>query len=140
MKLDHFALEVSNLEDALQFYANGLGFTVQYTYTDSDVHERLAMLEIAGGKLELIQVLDENNQPAPFEPLSLRAHLCPHLALQTEDIEATLTTIKNRGVTLLREPVEMPGVAKWFFICDADQNVIEFFQDLQSQKAAAEHA
>jgi catechol 2,3-dioxygenase-like lactoylglutathione lyase family enzyme len=137
MQIDHFAFEVSNLDTALDFYVSGLGFNVQYKYTDPEVHEALAVLELAGGKLELIQVLNAENQPQPFEPIALRAHLCPHLALQTDDIDEVLTTIKARGVTLLREPVEMPGVGKWFFICDSDQNVIEFFQDLQSQQGAA---
>src|SRR5215208_1983508 len=100
MKIDHFAFEVSNLETALHFYVNDLGFKVQYTYMDPDVHETLAMLDLAGGKLELIQVLNENNQPQPFEPIRLRAHLCPHLALQTEDIDKLLVTLQGRGVTL----------------------------------------
>ncbi len=137
MKIDHFAFKVSNLETALHFYVNDSGFKVQYTYMDQDIHETLAMLDLEVGKLELIQVLNENNQPQPFEPISLRAHLCPHLALQTEGIEEMLATIRARGMTLLREPVEMPGVAKWFYIYDPDQNVIEFFQDFQSQQAAA---
>jgi predicted enzyme related to lactoylglutathione lyase len=49
----------------------------------------------------------------------------------------TLTVLEIAGGNLVREPVEIPEVAKWFFICDPDQNVIEIVQYFQSQQGAA---
>ena len=132
MKIDHFAFEVSDLDAALKFYVDKLGFKLECTFMDPQEHETLAVLEIAGGKLELIQVLNENNQPQRFEPVTLRKHFCPHLALQAYDIEKTLTDIRRHRVALVRGPLEIPGIVKWFYVCDPDQNVIEFFQDFQS--------
>lgn len=109
---------------------------MQYTYTDQQTHEAVALLETAGGKLELIQPLDDNNQPEPIEPTVRRKGFCPHLALQTDDIEQILAYLKERGVDLIRGPAEMPEVAKWFFVCDPDKNVIEIFQDFQSGSGA----
>lgn len=131
MKIDHFAFEVSNLDTALKFYIDTLGFKLETTFMDPQEHETLAILEMAGGKLELIQVLDENNQPQRFEPVTLRKHFCPHLALQSDDIEKTLTGLRRHGVVLVHGPLEIPGMVKWFYICDPDQNVIEFFQDFR---------
>jgi catechol 2,3-dioxygenase-like lactoylglutathione lyase family enzyme len=129
MKIDHFAFEVSNLEAALKFYIDVLGFKLETTFMDPQEHETLAIVETDGGKLELIQVLDEDNQPKQFEPITLRKHFCPHLALQTDDIERTLTYLGEHKVTPVRGPLEIPGLVKWFYICDPDRNVIEFFQD-----------
>jgi predicted enzyme related to lactoylglutathione lyase len=54
--------------------------------------------------------------------------------LQTDDIEKMLEFVKERGITLISGPEEIPGVAKWFFVCDPDQNVIEFYQDFQVEQ------
>ena len=131
MKIDHFAFEVSDLDSSLKFYVDKLGFKLETTFMDPREHETLAILETAGGKLELIQVLDENNQPQRFEPIALRKHFCPHLALQTDDIEKTLTDLMKHEVSLVHGPLEIPGIVKWFYVCDPDQNVIEFFQDFR---------
>jgi len=131
MKIDHFAFEVSDLDTSLKFYIDKLGFKLETTFMDPQEHETLAILETAGGKLELIQVLDENNQPQKFEPITLRKHFCPHLALQMDDIEKTLIHLIGHGVTPVRGPLEIPEMVKWFYVCDPDQNVIEFFQDFQ---------
>jgi catechol 2,3-dioxygenase-like lactoylglutathione lyase family enzyme len=137
MKIDHFAFEVSDLEAALKFYIDVLGFKLETTFMDPQEHETLAIVETAGGKLELIQVLDENNQPQPFEPIVLRKHFCPHLALQTDDIEQTLTHLREHGIVPVRGPLEIPELVKWFYICDPDGNVIEFFQDCNNPPGAS---
>ncbi len=54
MKIDHFAFEVSDLDAALRFYIDKLGFKLETTFMDPQEHETLAVLEVAGGKLELI--------------------------------------------------------------------------------------
>jgi len=131
VKINHFAFEVSDLAAALKFYVDKLGFKLETTFMDPREHETLAVLEIDGGKLELIQVLDENNQSQRFDPVALRKHFCPHLALQTDDIEKILTHLRMHGVALVHGPLEIVGMAKWFYVCDPDQNVIEFFQDFQ---------
>ena len=139
MKIDHYALEVSDLEAAIRFYVDNFGFKAHIKLVDENEHESLAVLEMDGGKLELIQALAENNQPQPFTPPTLspgrpsgaRPHFCPHLALQTDSLDQILALIKERGLALVHGPLEIPGTAKWLYITDPDQNVIEFFQDLQ---------
>jgi len=131
MKIDHFAYEVSDLETSIRFYVERLGFGVQFPRTvDEKEHEAFAILELEGGKLELIQALSEANQPKPFAPLTVRPHACPHLALQVEDFSTALAVLSAWGVPILHGPLEVPGVAKWLYFCDPDGNVIEFCQDL----------
>lgn len=133
MKIDHFAFEVSDLEASMRFYVDKLGFKVQFDrMVDTSEHEAFAVLEMEGGKLELIQALSQENEPQPFEPPALRPHYCPHLALQVEDFEATLSMLAAQGITIARGPLEVPGVAKWLYVCDLDGNVIEFCQDFGS--------
>jgi len=131
MKIDHFAYEVSDLEASMRFYTEKFGFTVQIDkIVDEKEHEAFAILEMDGGKLELIQALSETNEAKSFQPVNVRPHACPHLALQVEDFDRTLATLAAQGIPILHGPLEAPGVAKWLYICDPDDNVIEFCQDL----------
>jgi lactoylglutathione lyase len=131
MKIDHFAYEVSDLGASIRFYVEKLGFTIQIDkVVDGKEHEAFAILEMDGGKLELIQALSDTNGPKPFEPLTVRPHACPHLALQVEDFERTLVMLSAQGIPILHGPLEVPGVVKWLYVCDPDRNVIEFCQDL----------
>ncbi len=133
MKIDHYAIEVSDLESAIRFYVENLGFRLKSTALDENVHEAFAFLEAEGGNLELIQALSKDNRPQSFQPQAVRPHLCPHLALQSEDLDRTLAMIRERGLNLAAGPLEAPGHARWLYICDPDQNVIEFFQDLTAR-------
>jgi lactoylglutathione lyase len=131
MKIDHFAYEVSDLEASIRFYVEKLGFKIQFDkMVDGKEHEAFAILEMDGGKLELIQALSETNGSKPFEPLTVRPHACPHLALQVEDFDRTLAMLAAQGIPILHGPLEVPGVVKWLYVCDPDRNVIEFCQDL----------
>ena len=129
MRIDHFAFEVSDLQASIHFYVEHLGFKVQITFDDPNEHETLVVLEQEGGKLELIQVLDENNQPKAFTPIELRPHFCPHLALQVDDFDQTLEYMRSHGLRIVRGPLEIPGLVKWLYICDPDGNAIEIFQE-----------
>jgi catechol 2,3-dioxygenase-like lactoylglutathione lyase family enzyme len=131
MKIDHFAYEVSDLDAAIRFYTGKLGFKVVLGKTvDEKEHEAFAILELAGGKVELLQALSADNTPQPFEPIPLRPHACPHLALGVDDFDATLAMLAREGISILHGPLEIAGVAKWMYVCDPDGNVIEFCQDL----------
>jgi lactoylglutathione lyase len=131
MKIDHVAFEVNDLDTSIRFYT-GLGFREQIRLLDENEHESLAILEIEGGKLELIQVLSEKNEPKPFEPVTLRPHFCPHIALQVDNLQAMQAHLETNGTGLVHGPLEIPGAAKWLYVCDPDRNVIEFFQELST--------
>ena len=131
MKIDHFAYEVSDLGASIRFYVEKLGFRIQLDkIVDDKEHEAFPILEMEGGKLELIQALSETNGSKSFEPLTVRSHACPHLALQVEDIDRAQAMLAAEGIPILHGPLEVPGVAKWLYFCDPDCNVIEFCQDL----------
>ena len=44
---------------------------------DEEHHEAFAFLELEGGNLELLQALDEDNQPVPFDPPRDRKPILP---------------------------------------------------------------
>lgn len=134
LKIDHFAFEVSDLQASIRFYEENLGFKTETTFVDENEHETLAVLGTEGGKLELIQVLDEHNQPQPFEPQHIRKHFCPHIALETDNFDEFLAKVRVKKIKLIHGPLEIPRLVKWLYLCDPDDNVIEIFQLFSTQE------
>jgi len=131
-KLDHVALEVSDLGRALAFYTDILGLRLMYQQVDEEHHEAFAFLELEGGNLELLQCLDENNRPAPFAPPAPRPSQCPHVAIQADNLDELAERLLARGVARLKGPLEIPGQVRWAYFADPDGNVLEFVQWLNA--------
>jgi lactoylglutathione lyase len=91
-------------------------------------HEIFAFLELDGGNLELLQALDEDNQPKPYTPPPIESPYCPHVALCTADMDALMADVKDRGIPVVNGPLEISGKVRWVYLSDPDQNVIEFIQ------------
>lgn len=128
MKLDHVALRVSDMERAIRFYQEKIGLPLMFDQTDDTHHERFAFLRIEGGNLELLQTLDEHNQPLPYTPPTPDASNCPHVALGTDDLDAILALCAREEIPVLKGPLEIPGQVRWVYLLDPDRNILEFVQ------------
>jgi catechol 2,3-dioxygenase-like lactoylglutathione lyase family enzyme len=123
LRLDHVAVPVSDMEAALQFYGEQLGLKFMFREVDPVEQEDFAYFELAGGNLELLRSLAH-----PFEKPDLKPPYCPHLALATLDMSATLRMIQEQGLRLIKGPLTIEDKVTWLYIADPDNNVIEFVQ------------
>ncbi len=128
MKMDHVALRVADMDRAIRFYQEKIGLRLMFDQTDDTHHERFAFLEVEGCNIELLQMLDEHNQPAPHTPAAPDASHCPHVALKTEDMDALLAKCQSEGIPILKGPLEIPGQVRWVYLLDSEQNILEFVQ------------
>jgi len=128
-KLDHIAVRVSDLDQAIAFYTNMLKLTLQFRELDAEHHEAFAFLRMDDGtNLELLQLLDEQNQPLPYTPPPPDASHCPHIALGCADLAGCVGSLTLRGVPLVKGPMEIPGKVRWAYLADPDGNIIELVQ------------
>jgi lactoylglutathione lyase len=123
MRLDHVAVPVSDMEAALQFYGEQLGLKFMFREVDPVAQEDFAYFAVEGGNLELLRSLAH-----PFVKPDIKPPYCPHLALATSDMDATLRLIQERGLRLIKGPLKIEGKVTWLYIADPDNNVIEFVQ------------
>jgi len=123
IKNDHTAFQVSDLEAAIRFYVETLGLRLLFSKVNPEVGEAYALLELAGGNLELIQALDR-----PFVRRKLEPPYCPHLAIGTDDLSQILAMVQARSIEIVAGPLEIPGEEKWLYISDPDGNVIEYIE------------
>jgi catechol 2,3-dioxygenase-like lactoylglutathione lyase family enzyme len=128
LRLDHVAVPVSDMEAALQFYGEKLGLKFMFRDVDPVEQEDFAFFEVEGGNLELLKSLAH-----PLDRPDIKSPYCPHLALATSDMNATLRLIQKQGLRLIKGPLKIEGKVTWLYIADPDNNVIEFVQWLEQK-------
>jgi len=123
-KLDHVALEVSNLDISIEFYTNKLGFSFVSRDIDEKEHEEYCYLESNGFSLELLLDLD-NIEPSAKE---IKRPYCPHICFATDDMDKTLAELQSKNIKIIHGPLVIEGEATWVYFADPDFNVLEYIQ------------
>ncbi|HPI72916.1 MAG TPA: VOC family protein [bacterium] len=129
--IDHIALRVSNLDQAISFYTDVLKCDLDFRTLDEEHHEAFAFLQMEGGRIELLQKLDADNQPMAYERPPVAPPFCPHLALGCADLDEWIVELQKRGVPLIEGPLVIAKEVKWLYIADPDGNILEFVQWLK---------
>jgi len=127
-KLDHVAVQVADLDAAIAFYTEKLGLKLMFREMSAEHHEAFAFIELEGGNLELLQTLDDQNRPKPYAPPTIQPPYCPHVALQTDDMDALIADLDAKGIAIVKGPLEIPGSVRWLYLADPNNNVVEYVQ------------
>lgn len=102
-KIDHIAIVVENIEQALEVYQDALGLPLARIEEVGPEQVRVAFLPLpqGNGQIELVQPLSTDSGVAKY--LSKRGEGIHHLALAVESLEDTITSITAKGLTVLNE-------------------------------------
>jgi glyoxylase I family protein len=118
--IEHLAIASPNPEKLAQWYADHLGFHINYTYAGNYFVRAAngAMIEIikSDNSLSAPQVM-ANNKDAGFR----------HLAIEPDDFDAGVAHLRAKGVHLVGEPFETLGNRLAFFN-DADGNLVHLIK------------
>ncbi len=123
-RLDHVAFEVSDMDASIRFYAGKLGLKLRFDKVDAEHGERFAFFDLDGAALELVSRLGAE----PYTRRMPQPPYCPHVALATDDIDATVRFLHERDIPMLKGPMEIRGQVRWIYASDPDGNVIEFVE------------
>ena len=149
----HVCFNISDMDKSLDFYRDGMGFTVLYELTYGDV---LARVKADAGNLPpdvdegAIRFLTANQHnpwsvylkvaPAQFlelfyappgaEPITdlARRVAFQHFCLEVEDVDTAYAELVANGITPESTPRVGPDNAKQFWIVDPDGNRVEIMQ------------
>jgi methylmalonyl-CoA/ethylmalonyl-CoA epimerase len=133
MKLEfhHGGVNVPDLDEAIAWYGNVLGFELERTFDIPPANARVAFVK--NGKLRFEIFEKKDAKPLPEErrlPLTdLQTHGNKHLAFVVEDIEELLVELENKGADIAMVIRESFG--KGCFIRDCAGNLIEFVEDFK---------
>ena len=128
---DHVAFQVSHIDAAIQFYVERLGFVLASKAVNPDEGEAYAFLALEDLRLELIQDLKQDTYQKPV----VKPPYCPHLAIETDDMEGAVARLRQAGVTILRGPLKIEGEETWVYFADLDNNMLEYIQWFQKSKS-----
>jgi methylmalonyl-CoA epimerase len=105
-RIDHVAIIVHNIEQALVFYRDTLGLIPRAIKEVPSEQVRIAFLPMGGpggSELELIEPTNPDSSLARF--LEKRGEGLHHICLEVADIDASLHELQEQGASILdREP------------------------------------
>lgn len=99
--IHHIAIAVSDMDSALQFYQDALGLGVTERRSAPEECVEIAFLPVGETELELLQPLDETSTVARF--IEKRGEGLHHICLAVEDLDASITRMRSRGVRFLSQ-------------------------------------
>lgn len=114
-RLDHIAVLVPDLEEALTFWQDQLGLSLDHVETISSMAVKIAFLPLGDSEIELVQPTTEDSGLAKY--LAKRGPGMHHICIEVGDIAAKLADLRARDVRLINDdPVLMEDGRQLAFI------------------------
>ena len=116
-RIDHVAIIVRNIEQALVFYRDTLGITPSEIKEVPTEQVRIAFLPMGGpggSELELIEPITPNSSLTRF--LEKRGEGLHHICLEVADIDAALAEMQEKGVPVLDKQPRIASGGRAIFL------------------------
>ncbi len=108
-KIDHIAIAVKNLDEALLLYDRLFGIKPSRIEIIPQQGVKAALLPMGqGSEIELLEPIDQQGGIAKF--LENRGEGIHHICLEVDDVDRELSTLAERGVQLI-DKQGRPGLA-----------------------------
>ncbi len=101
MKIDHVAIAVNNLDEAVRKYQNVLGVDKVKFETVESEGVRVAIIHLENSRIELMEAIKDSSPIKKF--LSIKGEGLHHIALEMDGIEEEISRMKESGVLFLGE-------------------------------------
>ena len=127
-KIDHLGIAVNSIEQARRLY-EALGLTV-LEEEEGEEGVRSAMIPVGESRVRLLEPLDKGTDLGKF--LAQHGEGLHHLALHVDDISGTFEEMKQAGVRLISEEIEIGAGGRLHFQVDpsaANGVLLEICQD-----------
>jgi methylmalonyl-CoA/ethylmalonyl-CoA epimerase len=114
-RVDHIAIVVEDIDEALKFWRDALGLKLLQVEEVSEQESIVAFLPVGGSEIELVKPTSQESGVARY--LQKRGPGMHHICFEVDDIQATLESLKQKGVRLINEePMRGSGGKKIAFI------------------------
>jgi methylmalonyl-CoA/ethylmalonyl-CoA epimerase len=114
IKIDHLGIAVSSINKARAFY-EALGLRITHEETVEHEQVKTAMIPTENSRIELLEPTSEDSPVGRF--LKKRGEGLHHIAIHVDNIEATLQSLKEKGVRLISDQVQTgAGGHLYFFV------------------------
>jgi len=125
----HCALSVPDLETAIVWYREMLGFALEIRQEMPEVPLKGAFLKRGEFRIELFELPGAQRLPTSRRDVheDLRTHGTKHMALEVPNVAGALRFLEARGVEVAMAPIEVDGTVACY-IRDNSGNLIELVE------------
>jgi methylmalonyl-CoA/ethylmalonyl-CoA epimerase len=129
----HFGISVPDLDAAVNWYGEMLGFALESTMTIREIPARIAFVRRDAYRIEIFEVPGATPLPdARREPnLDLLTHGNKHMCFEVPDVPAAVAALRSRGADIAFELVVNGNPTA--FIRDVCGNLIELLESFDSE-------
>lgn len=116
-RIDHVAIIVRNLEQALLFYRDTLGITPSEIKDVPTEQVRIAFLPLGGlggSEIELIEPTTSNSSLSAF--LEKRGEGLHHVCLEVDDIDVALQELRDKEAPVLDQQPRLAAEGRAIFL------------------------
>ncbi|MBI3977760.1 MAG: methylmalonyl-CoA epimerase [Chloroflexi bacterium] len=106
-RLDHVAIAVRSLDEALPFYTERLGLRLDRIEVVPEQGVRVAFLPLGESEIELLEPLDPTNSIGRF--IEKRGEGLHHICLATGDIQQELSDLAAAGTAMIDQTARPGG-------------------------------
>jgi methylmalonyl-CoA/ethylmalonyl-CoA epimerase len=127
-RIDHLGIAVTSIAQARRLY-EALGLTVLKD-PEEDEGVRSVMIPLGESRLRLLESLDKNTTLAKF--LEQHGEGLNHMALHVDDISAAFEALKQAGIQLISDEIEIGAAGRLHFLVHpsaANGVLLEICQD-----------
>ena len=101
MKINHLGIATKGIDEALKFWGDALGLENVHTEIVENQKVKVAMLPIGESRIELLEPTSDDSPISKF--LDKRGGGIHHIAIEVDDIEASLAQLESQGMRLIDE-------------------------------------
>ncbi len=94
--LDHVAIAVTNLSEAIKMYEKFFGFKAEVMPVKPGQLIKNAWLELGNARIELIEPIDPNGRVGKF--IASKGEGIEHIAFRVDNVEEDLKALKEKGM------------------------------------------
>ena len=113
-EIDHLGIAVKSIDNALGFYRDALGLTVEHRETVVQEKVNVAMVTAGKSKLEVLEASDPESTIAKF--IANKGEGLHHIALRVPDLSTSVERLKSQGARILNEPQRGAGGHRYVFV------------------------
>ncbi|HLA43652.1 MAG TPA: methylmalonyl-CoA epimerase [Aggregatilineales bacterium] len=100
-KINHIAVVVENLENALGFWRDALGLELLRTENNAEEEVSIAFLPVGESEIELLQPTNPESGIGKY--LAKRGAGLHHICLEVEDIDSSIAHLRQHHIELINE-------------------------------------
>ena len=123
-KIDHVAIAVRNLEQAITFFRDKVGFELVERRDVEGSWSGMHSAVMKAGEITFVFAEGTNPDSNVSQYIDNYGTGIQHIAIEVEDIESVLSDLKQRGFNLISEIISSPGLSQLFSIRDPNSGIM----------------